>query len=137
MTDTAEKILMVLHNNNRSVQWLADKLNMNRDSLYYMLHNAKRFPIETYTGICRLFEREGLEFINTISGPKNIRDGALHLGCVTGEELARVNRAIMRALVDNCISETERKEIMDDLRQFLAKVTAELVSIADQMGAKL
>jgi hypothetical protein len=137
MTDTAELILMVLHNNERSVRWLADKLHVNTDSLYYLLHDAKRFPIETYRGICKVFEREGLEYMHTIVSDRHMRDHALSIGSVANEMLGKMHKTVLRMDDVSNMSIEDKRAVMESLRALVDGVRAEADKLAEALGGKL
>lgn len=137
MTDTAELILMVLHNNERSVRWLADKLHINKDSLYYLLNDAKRFPVETYRSICKVFEREGLEYMHTILSDRSVKDHALSIGSVANEMIGKLHRAVLSLDNADNMSLDERRMLMEGLRELCDGVRAEAHKLAEMLGGKL
>ena len=123
MTQIVEEIKQILFSHDLTYKWLAEHIHLDKDKLYYLLNHAKSLPVETYIDIMSVFEDE--ELLPMGGGRKNLSQRGLQLGCVTGEELAKVNRAIMRIENGEKITPEEKLKITDLVTNFREKIDHE------------
>jgi len=114
-------ILDVLRRNHLSIEWLADKLNLDYDIVHYQLKRAKNYRSEFHQKCIQLFKSEKL-ISEKYDDLNELKDKVIQLDYLINGGLSLFERNLQLSLQDNYLDEKEKQELEKLLKELKDKI---------------
>lgn len=106
------------------IKWLADKLNMDYETVRYQLRDSKNYRQDFHKRVIDILKKEGLVTTNAEVCNK-LKDELIDFSTVLTGTVSIITKSVKSKIEDKHLSEEEKKSLKDQLRNQLNRVTDE------------
>jgi hypothetical protein len=97
------------------VKWLADKLNMDYETVRYQIRDAQNYRQDFHKRVIEIFKTEGYISSNKEVCDK-LKDDIIDFSTVLSSTVAVISRSIKDKITDKSLTPEEKKQLKDQLR---------------------
>lgn len=117
-------INLILDRQGYEIKWLADKLNMNYETVRYQLRDALNYRQDFHVRCIDILKKEGLVSSNN-EVCERLKDDLLDFNSVLSGTITILTKSIRSKISDRVLNEEEKKDLIDEVQRLSRRVQDE------------
>lgn len=125
-----DELKILLDKSGRSYQWLADKLHLPKDNVYFALNRATKLDTALYISIKTILE----QFAGCSINCNNLTVKTMLIGGDLNEDISKLFHSVGTATEDGKISQTEKLMLISQLKDMQNSFNKQLSDLLKLLG---